>query len=51
VLPHLSKPLLAKLKQAGAGADVLELNCGHYSFSLPPYILRTGFRTLRLLTR
>jgi dienelactone hydrolase len=50
VLPHLSKPLIAKLKQAGARADVLELNCGHYSFSLPPYILRTGLRTLRLLT-
>ncbi|MBM3603262.1 MAG: abhydrolase domain-containing 18 [Alphaproteobacteria bacterium] len=50
VLPHLSKPLLAKLRQAGASVDVLELNCGHYSFSLPPYILRTGLRTLRLLT-
>ncbi|MFC0199688.1 alpha/beta hydrolase family protein [Paracoccus rhizosphaerae] len=49
VLPHLSQPLVAMLRQAGARADVLELNCGHYSFALPPYILRTGLRTLRLL--
>lgn len=51
VLPDLSKPLLAELKQAGAKVDVLELKCGHYSLSLPPYILPTGLRTLRLLTK
>ncbi|MFC0202026.1 alpha/beta hydrolase family protein [Paracoccus rhizosphaerae] len=49
VLPHLSERLVAKLRQAGAKPDVLELNCGHYSFALPPYILRPGLRTLRLL--
>lgn len=49
VLPDLSKRLTAKLQLAGARADVLELNCGHYSLSLPPYILRTGFRASRLL--
>ncbi|TGN68340.1 abhydrolase domain-containing 18 [Paracoccus liaowanqingii] len=50
VLPHLSQSLIAKLTEAGARADILELNCGHYSFALPPYILRSGLRTLRLLT-
>ena len=49
VLPHLSERLVAKLRQAGAKPDVLALNCGHYSFALPPYILRTGLRTSRLL--
>lgn len=49
VSPQVSKPLVTKLKQAGARADILELNCGHYSFARPPYILRTGLRTLRLL--
>lgn len=51
VLPELSKRLTAKLKRAGARADVLELNCGHYSLSLPPYILRAGFSASRLLNR
>ena len=42
VLPELSKTLIAELEAAGAEPCVLELNCGHYSLSLPPYILRVG---------
>lgn len=49
VLPPLAEPLIAKLTQAGAKVDTLRLNCGHYSFSLPPYILPAGFRTIRFL--
>lgn len=51
VPPDLAKSLITKLRQASAKPDVLELNCGHYSFSLPPYILRAGLGTLRLLAR
>lgn len=51
VPPDLANALITKLRQAGARPDVLELNCGHYSFSLPPYILRAGLGTLRLLAR
>lgn len=51
VPPDLAKSLITKLRQAGARPDVLELNCGHYSFSLPPYIVRAGLGTLRLLAR
>ena len=50
VLPHLAEPLITKLNQAGARVDTLQLNCGHYSFSLPPYILPAGLRTVRFLT-
>lgn len=49
VQPRLAESLIARLKQAGARADILNLNCGHYSFSLPPYILPAGLRTVRLL--
>lgn len=51
VLPELSKGLIANLRSAGIVPSVLELNCGHYSLSLPPYILRAGLQTSRLLTR
>lgn len=50
VRPELSKRLILKLEAAGATPDVLELNCGHYSLSLPPYILRAGFSVSRLLS-
>jgi pimeloyl-ACP methyl ester carboxylesterase len=49
VLPELSRQLVAKLKTVGVAPGILELNCGHYSLSLPPYIIRAGFSILRLL--
>lgn len=49
VLPHLAESLIARLHQAGANVDTLRLNCGHYSFSMPPYILPAGVRTMRFL--
>ena len=49
VLPELSERLVASLQEAGADPSVLRLNCGHYSLSLPPYIVRAGFSTVRLL--
>jgi hypothetical protein len=30
---------------------ILELNCGHYSLSLPPYVIRAGLSISRLLSR
>ena len=51
ILPELSRQLVAKLKDAGAAPGVLELNCGHYSLSLPPYILWAGLSVLRMLPR
>jgi hypothetical protein len=36
VLPELSRQLTASLKTAGVAPGILELNCGHYSLSLPP---------------
>jgi hypothetical protein len=50
VLPELSRQLVAKLKSVGVAPGILELNCGHYSLSLPPYIIRAGFSVLRLLS-
>lgn len=51
VLPEISHHLVAQLKDAGAQLRVLELNCGHYSLSLPPQILWAGFSVSRLLRR
>lgn len=49
VLPEISHQLVAKLKDAGTQPRVLELNCGHYSLSLPPQILWAGISVSRLL--
>jgi hypothetical protein len=51
VLPELSRQLVAKLKTVGVAPGILGLNCGHYSLSLPPYVIRAGLSVLRLLSR
>lgn len=51
VLPELSQQLIAKLRAAGVMPGILELNCGHYSLSLPPYVVQTGLSVSRLLSR
>ncbi|RWP02661.1 dienelactone hydrolase-related enzyme [Mesorhizobium sp.] len=51
VLPELSERFLQRLKDAGARPNILELNCGHYSLAMPPYILLAGLSLKRLLTR
>ena len=51
VLPELSKRLIDKLKDAGAEPDILEVNCGHYSLSIPPHIFLAGLSLRRLLRR
>ncbi|MFC5567039.1 alpha/beta fold hydrolase [Rubellimicrobium aerolatum] len=51
VRPEVSDRLVAKLMGADAELEVLRLNCGHYSLSLPPYILRTGLSASRFLKR
>lgn len=51
VLPVLSANLMQKLKEAGARPNILELNCGHYSLAMPPYILLAGLSLRRLLRR
>ncbi|PLU76169.1 dienelactone hydrolase-related enzyme [Sinorhizobium medicae] len=50
VLPDLSRRLIQKLKDAGARPNVLELNCGHYSLAMPPYILLAGLSLKRFLS-
>lgn len=49
VLPQLSERLMERLKGAGARPNILELNCGHYSLGLPPYILWAGFSLKQFL--
>ena len=51
VLPELSVRFMQRLKDAGAGPNILELNCGHYSLAMPPYILLAGLSLRRLLRR
>lgn len=51
VQPELSERLVVKLEGAGAQLKVLRLDCGHYSLSLPPYVLRAGLRASRFLAR
>ncbi|MDX0266183.1 dienelactone hydrolase-related enzyme [Sinorhizobium meliloti] len=50
VLPDLSRRLIQKLKDAGVRSKVLELNCGHYSLAMPPYILLAGLSLKRFLS-
>ncbi|TIS72124.1 MAG: dienelactone hydrolase-related enzyme, partial [Mesorhizobium sp.] len=51
VLPELSESFMQRLKDAGARPNILELNCGHYSLAMPPYILLAGLSLKRLLRR
>ncbi len=50
VLPELSQRFIRRLKDAGARPDILELNCGHYSLAMPPYILCAGLSLKRFLS-
>ncbi len=50
VLPDLSRRLIQKLKDVGVRPNVLELNCGHYSLAMPPYILLAGLSVKRFLS-
>lgn len=49
VLPELSAVLLERLYDAGAQPNVLQLNCGHYSLAIPPYILMAGINLQRFV--
>ncbi len=51
VLPDLSSRFMQKLKSVGASPHILELNCGHYSLGIPPYILLAGLSLNRFLSR
>lgn len=50
VLPELSQRFIQRLKDAGARPSILELNCGHYSLAIPPYILLAGLSFKRFLS-
>jgi len=50
VLPDLSESFMQKLMAAEARLEILELNCGHYSLGLPPYILMAGLSLKRFLS-
>ncbi|ACM31153.1 RcgR family putative quorum lactone hydrolase [Rhizobium rhizogenes] len=49
VLPEISQRFMQRLKDAGAQPNILELNCGHYSLGMPPYILLAGLSLKRFL--
>lgn len=49
VLPELSERFMQRLKDAGARPNILELNCGHYSLAMPPYILLAGLSLKRFV--
>ena len=51
VFPELSERFMQRLKDAGARPTILELNCGHYSLAMPPYILSAGLSLKRFLRR
>ncbi|MEP9389913.1 dienelactone hydrolase-related enzyme [Mesorhizobium sp. KR9-304] len=51
VLPELSQRFMQRLREAGAQPKILELNCGHYSLAVPPYILLAGLSLKRFLSR
>ena len=49
VLPELSQRFMQRLKDADAQPNILELNCGHYSLAIPPYILLAALSLKRFL--
>ncbi len=49
ILPELSHGFMQTLTRAGALPTVLQLNCGHYSLAMPPYILLAGLSLKRFL--
>ncbi|MFD1797913.1 abhydrolase domain-containing 18 [Paracoccus aurantiacus] len=51
VLPALSEKLASELERTAARSRVIRMNCGHYSVTLPPYIIRAGLSTVRFLNR
>lgn len=51
ILTELSFSLLESLNNAGAKLDVLQLNCGHYSLAIPPYIIFAGINLKRFLSQ
>ncbi|MCL6655658.1 MULTISPECIES: RcgR family putative quorum lactone hydrolase [Agrobacterium] len=51
VLPDLSARFMQRLESVGASPHILELNCGHYSLGIPPYILLAGLSLSRFLSR
>nr|WP_201009210.1 dienelactone hydrolase-related enzyme [Rhizobium rhizogenes]QCL09376.1 alpha/beta hydrolase family protein [Rhizobium rhizogenes]QCL09545.1 alpha/beta hydrolase family protein [Rhizobium rhizogenes] len=50
VLPELSDRFIQRLEAAGTRPNILELNCGHYSLGMPPYILLAGLSLKRFLS-
>lgn len=50
VLPELSEEYMQTLIRAGARPSVLQLNCGHYSLAMPPYILLAGLGLKQFLS-
>ncbi|SES39599.1 hypothetical protein SAMN04490244_1165 [Tranquillimonas rosea] len=51
VLPSLSESLVSELDRSGARSRVKRMNCGHYSLTLPPYIISAGLSAARFLNR
>ncbi len=51
VLPALSQRFMQRLGEVAAEPKFLELNCGHYSLGIPPYILFAGLSLKRFLKR
>lgn len=49
MLPQHSYEFIEGLRAEGVGLNVSELNCGHYSLALPPYIVMAGLGLRRFL--
>lgn len=49
VLPEVTTRLIACLEEHNTALRVLKLNCGHYSLSLPQYIIRAGSSVVNLM--
>lgn len=49
VLPEISTQLIERVEEHSTAFRVMELNCGHYSLSLPQYIIRAGSSVVSLM--
>lgn len=49
ILPEISDDLIDNFTSAGVDLSVVRVNCGHYSMSLPQYIIPVLFRAMRFI--
>lgn len=49
VIPKLSRDFIYSLERANVKTDIIQINCGHYSMGIPPFVLLAGWALKKFL--